>query len=147
MNLVNVFLNEMKYSDDQRRYFDGCFLEDACFRRSANEVIIKMHAQNALPFQLYHDFCTFLKQILKNDFDLKVLLRTDQNDLPLGEICLYLKEFADKNRFFRDAALITKGSDLVLSYTNRAAYEEDLAALEELHLSSRMSALPVNSRW
>ena len=134
MNLLNVFLNEMKYSDEQRRYFDGCFLEDACFRRSANEVILKLHTENVLPYQLYRDLFHFLKETLKNEFELKMLIRTDEQDLPLREACLYLNEFAEKNRFFREAALITEGDRLCLSYTSKDAYNEDSAALEELHL-------------
>ncbi|MBQ1512621.1 MAG: PHP domain-containing protein, partial [Erysipelotrichaceae bacterium] len=134
MNLLNVFLNEMKYSDEQRRYFDGCFLEDACFRRAANEVILKLHAPNVLPYQLYRDLFRFLKETLKNEFELKMLIRTDEQDLPLREACLYLNEFAEKNRFFREAALITEGDKLCLSYTSKDAYNEDMAALEELHL-------------
>ena len=121
------------YKEEEKKYFSNFVVDSVSLQKDSNLVLIKVKNDYILPYNLYNDLINYLKSL---DFEnIKLIIKTNKEDLSLTEMSRYIKSYADMHHHFFDSPVCLKeGNELVLSYVDSELLENDETDLDNLKL-------------
>ncbi|MBR3227089.1 MAG: PHP domain-containing protein, partial [Erysipelotrichaceae bacterium] len=120
------------YGDEEKALFSSFEVTDVCYQKSRELVKIKINNEKILPYDLYRDLCSFLKEHGFNN--LKFYFKVTDDDLSVKEISHYLNGYSADNNAFSDGIIVKKNDGFTISYVDEEAYRKDLEMEDDLKL-------------
>ncbi|MDO4198123.1 MAG: PolC-type DNA polymerase III [Erysipelotrichaceae bacterium] len=129
---IKDIISKNKYSEDKAAYLNDFKVIDVLYRKSTELLIIKAENRCVLPFSLYEDIISYFNELGFNNT--KLYIKALDQELSIKDINLYMDEYRNKNRYFKNCVPVISIDGFSLSYTDRQEHDTDEEELDDLKL-------------
>ena len=129
---IKDIIEKYQYSESKAQYFEGFKIVDVLLKKEEQFIIIKAENEHVLPYGLYCDLKNYFTDLGIGNF--KLYIKANKQELQLKDINLYLQEYRNQAKGFKECVPLHSPDGFVLSYTNEQDYLNDLENIDDLKL-------------
>lgn len=126
---LEKFIEEKKYSSEQKAYFEKLKIENVFYYRRLQEVSFKISVKKVLPFILYQDLLTYLSSLI--NCKVKLFFSCDDSSLNLSDANQYYRYFTKDNKDLMNNSVLVlnEQNNLALQFVDITKQESNLQQL------------------